>query len=122
MKYNLWIYFTQARIDLLLIHLAIADLFVTFFLMPLEVGWAATVRWMGGDVLCRVMAFFRVFGLFLSSNILICISLNRYAYMPIYSNSMENMRNVVYLTLLHVQTFLIESRDGQYILVLNNIA
>ena len=34
----------KARIDLLLTHLAIADLFVTFFLMPLEVGWAATVR------------------------------------------------------------------------------
>ena len=46
--------------------------------MPLEVGWAATVRWMGGDVLCRVMAFFRVFGLFLSSNIIICISFNRF--------------------------------------------
>ena len=67
----------KARIDLLFIHLAIADLFVTFFLMPLEVGWAATVRWMGGDVLCRIMAFFRVFGLFLSSNIIICISFNR---------------------------------------------
>lgn len=68
----------KARIDLLLIHLAIADLTVTFFLMPMEVGWAATVMWYGGDFLCRFMSFFRIFGLFLSSNILICISLNRF--------------------------------------------
>ena len=46
-------------------------------MMPLEIGWAATVMWRAGDVLCRVFAFFKIFGLFLSGNILICISLDR---------------------------------------------
>ena len=50
---------------------------VTFLMMPLEIGWAATVMWTAGDVLCRVFAFFKIFGLFLSGNILICISLDR---------------------------------------------
>ncbi|XP_040581282.1 adipokinetic hormone/corazonin-related peptide receptor variant I [Lepeophtheirus salmonis] len=68
----------KSRVNLLLIHLAIADLLVTFFMMPLEIGWAATVMWTAGDLLCRILSFFRIFGLFLSSNILICISLDRF--------------------------------------------
>ena len=68
----------KSRVNLLLIHLTIADLLVTFFLMPLEIGWAFTVRWLAGDILCHFFSFFRIFGLFLSSNILICISLDRF--------------------------------------------
>lgn len=68
----------KSRVNLLLINLAIADLLVTFLMMPLEIGWAATVMWTAGDVLCRVFSFFRIFGLFLSSNVLICISIDRF--------------------------------------------
>lgn len=50
---------------------------VTFLLMPLEIGWAYTVMWTAGDLMCRVMMFFRTFGLYLSSFILVCISLDR---------------------------------------------
>ena len=39
---------TKSRVNLLLIHLAIADLIVTFLMMPLEIGWAATVMWLAG--------------------------------------------------------------------------
>lgn len=66
-----------SRIDAMLMHLALADLLVTFLMMPLEIGWAYTVSWMAGDVMCRLMAFFRTFGLYLSSFILICISVDR---------------------------------------------
>ncbi|XP_063702680.1 adipokinetic hormone/corazonin-related peptide receptor variant I isoform X2 [Culicoides brevitarsis] len=68
----------SSRIEIMLTHLAIADLLVTFLLMPLEIGWAATVSWKAGDLMCRVMSFFRVFGLYLSSFILVCISIDRY--------------------------------------------
>ena len=68
---------TKSRVNLLLIHLAIADLLVTFLMMPLEIGWSATVMWHAGDFCCRFFSFFRIFGLFLSSNILVCISLDR---------------------------------------------
>ena len=53
-------------------------------MMPLEIGWAATVMWTAGDVLCRVFAFFKIFGLFLSGNILICISLDRWVSEVMY--------------------------------------
>ncbi|KAJ8673744.1 hypothetical protein QAD02_005006, partial [Eretmocerus hayati] len=68
----------RTRINIMLIHLAIADLLVTFLIMPVEIAWAATVSWKFGDSMCRVTAFFRMFGLYLSSFILICISLDRY--------------------------------------------
>ncbi|KAK6643574.1 hypothetical protein RUM43_005084 [Polyplax serrata] len=68
----------RSRINTMVMHLAIADLMVTFLLMPLEIGWASTVSWKAGDALCRIMAFFRTFGLYLSSFVLICISIDRY--------------------------------------------
>lgn len=37
----------------MLTHLAIADLLVTFIMMPLEIGWAFTVSWRAGDFMCR---------------------------------------------------------------------
>ncbi|KAL3288022.1 hypothetical protein HHI36_002474 [Cryptolaemus montrouzieri] len=68
----------SSRINTMLIHLAIADLLVTFLMMPLEIAWSATVMWIAGDAMCRLMSFFRMFGLFLSSFILVCISIDRY--------------------------------------------
>ena len=53
---------------------------VTFFLMPLEIIWAMTVSWWAGDFVCRMCSFFRIFGLFLSSNIVVCISIDRYLF------------------------------------------
>ncbi|XP_014205230.1 gonadotropin-releasing hormone II receptor isoform X2 [Copidosoma floridanum] len=68
----------RTRINKMLIHLAIADLLVTFLMMPLDIFWAFTVQWKAGDTMCRLMAFFRMFGLYLSSFILVCISVDRY--------------------------------------------
>lgn len=68
---------SPSRMDLMLIHLALADLLVTLILMPLELGWAYTVQWRAGDLMCRLMAFFRVFGLYLSGFVLVCISIDR---------------------------------------------
>lgn len=69
---------SPSRIDAMLMHLAIADLFVTFVLVPTEIALAATVEWYAGDIMCRVMSFCKVFGIYLSSYVMICISLDRY--------------------------------------------
>ncbi|XP_046744200.1 adipokinetic hormone/corazonin-related peptide receptor variant I-like [Diprion similis] len=59
-------------------HLAVADLLVTFLMIPLEVGWRLTVQWVAGNLACKVFLFLRAFGLYLSSNVLVCVSLDRY--------------------------------------------
>ncbi|KAG7203148.1 hypothetical protein KM043_010268 [Ampulex compressa] len=69
---------SKSRIHTMLMHLAIADMLVTFLMMPLEIAWSITVSWKAGDAMCRIMAFFRVFGLYLSSFVLVCISMDRY--------------------------------------------
>lgn len=69
---------SPSRVDAMLMHLAMADLMVTLILMPLEIGWAWTVSWRAGDLACRLLMFFRTFGLYLSSFVLVCISVDRY--------------------------------------------
>ncbi|CAL8100493.1 unnamed protein product [Orchesella dallaii] len=66
------------RITILILHLAIADLIVTFFVIPMEIFWRLTIGWIGGNALCKICQFGRAFGLYLSSNILICISMDRF--------------------------------------------
>ena len=68
----------KIRVNMFIMHLSIADLIVTFIMMPMEIGWNSTVDWRAGDLGCRVLSFFRVFGLYLSSFVLVVISLDRY--------------------------------------------
>ncbi|XP_069696752.1 adipokinetic hormone/corazonin-related peptide receptor variant I-like [Periplaneta americana] len=68
----------KSRVSLLMTHLAAADLIVTFVMIPLEVGWRVTTQWLAGNFACKLFLFLRAFGLYLSSNILVCISLDRY--------------------------------------------
>lgn len=67
----------RSRIKVLIWHLATADLFVAFVVIPIEVVWRMTVQWYGGNALCKLAQFFRAFGLYLSSMVIICISLDR---------------------------------------------
>ena len=53
---------------------------VTVIMIPEEIAWAATVQWVAGDALCRLFSFFRIFGHYLSSFILVCISIDRYGH------------------------------------------
>ncbi|XP_060601483.1 adipokinetic hormone/corazonin-related peptide receptor variant I-like [Ruditapes philippinarum] len=68
----------KSRVNMFIMHLAMADMIVTFIMMPLEVVWKATVEWLAGDAACRILMFFRAFGLYLSSFVLVVISLDRY--------------------------------------------
>lgn len=68
----------KSRVNLIIMHLALADLLVTFIMLPMEIAWHITVAWTAGDAACRILMFFRTFGFYLSSFILITISLDRY--------------------------------------------
>ncbi|CAK1542383.1 unnamed protein product [Leptosia nina] len=68
----------KSRVDLLMTHLAVADVCVTCGVIPLEIGWKYTNAWLAGNLMCKVLLVMRAFGLYLSSNVLVCISLDRY--------------------------------------------
>lgn len=68
----------KSRVNLFIMHLSIADLIVTFVMLPIEIGWHLTVSWKAGDIGCRLLMFLRAFGFYLSSFVLIAISLDRY--------------------------------------------
>ncbi len=68
----------RSRVNLFIMHLSVADMIVTFVMLPLETAWHITVGWRAGDAACRLFMLCRVFGFYLSSFILIAISLDRY--------------------------------------------
>ncbi|XP_060068855.1 adipokinetic hormone/corazonin-related peptide receptor variant I-like [Ylistrum balloti] len=68
----------KSRVNTFIMHLSIADLIVAFIMLPLETGWHITVRWEAGDAACRILMFFRALGFYLSSFVLVTISLDRY--------------------------------------------
>lgn len=68
----------KSRVNLFIMHLCMADMIVTFVMLPMEIGWHLTVSWLAGDFGCRLMMFFRAFGFYLSSFVLIAISIDRY--------------------------------------------
>ena len=70
--------YKKSRHHFLLLNLAIADAIVLFIMIPAEVGWRVTASWKAGNIGCKIFGFVRVFGLYASSMILICISIDRY--------------------------------------------
>ncbi|KRZ87469.1 Gonadotropin-releasing hormone II receptor [Trichinella sp. T8] len=86
------------RVFTLLLHLNIADLLVTFIHMPKEIGHTATVQWLGPDWLCRSTKYMDVFGIYLSSNLLICMCVDRFLAIvhPMFSfRARQNVRNML---------------------------
>ena len=68
----------RTRVNLFIMHLSCADLIVALIVMPLEIAWHVTVSWEASDLSCRLLMFFRAFGFYLASFILIAISFDRY--------------------------------------------
>lgn len=66
---------SRSRIRLLLMNLCIADLMVTYIHLPLEIIWAYTDSWQAGEIMCKFMMFLRTFGHYLSSFVIITISI-----------------------------------------------
>lgn len=97
----------KSRVNLFILHLSLADLIVAFIMLPMEIAWHATVAWKGGDIACRVLMFFRTFGLYLSSFILVTISLDRYfAILHPLSLNDANKRGKIMLLLSWIFSFI----------------
>ncbi|XP_071845398.1 gonadotropin-releasing hormone receptor-like [Apostichopus japonicus] len=66
----------KSSVVLLILHLAITDLLVTYLHMVPHLVWYSTEQWYGGDFLCKAAKFFSSFGLFCSSFMTVNISLD----------------------------------------------
>ncbi|VDK28109.1 unnamed protein product [Gongylonema pulchrum] len=66
------------RIFILLLHMNIADLIVTFEYLPKQIIHSSTTYWYGGDLLCKITRFFDIFGVSLSSAVLVCMCIDRW--------------------------------------------
>lgn len=62
----------------LMLSLASADLMMTFVVMPLDAVWNVTVQWYGGDALCKLLCFLKLFAMHAAAFILVVISLDRH--------------------------------------------
>lgn len=67
----------RSTINLLILHLAVADLIVSFFCDVTEGVWASTIQWYAGDSMCKFIKFLQAFGLYLSTYIVVIISIDR---------------------------------------------
>lgn len=62
----------------LMLSLAVADLMMTFVVMPLDAAWNITVQWYGGEALCKLLCFLKLFAMHAAAFILVVISLDRH--------------------------------------------
>lgn len=68
----------KSKTNFLVKHLATADLMVVWFTITIEVMWRIFVTWNTPDIGCRVVQVMRTFGLYLTSGVIISITLDRY--------------------------------------------
>uniref|UniRef100_A0A8D8T8A3 Gonadotropin-releasing hormone receptor n=2 Tax=Cacopsylla melanoneura TaxID=428564 RepID=A0A8D8T8A3_9HEMI len=62
----------------LILHLSVADLFVTVFCLAGEALWSYTVEWILGNMSCKLFKFLQMFSLYLSTFILVLIGIDRF--------------------------------------------
>ncbi|XP_036394690.1 gonadotropin-releasing hormone II receptor-like [Megalops cyprinoides] len=67
-----------AHLRPLIMSLAVADLMMTFIVMPLDMVWNVTVQWYAGDAMCKLLCFLKLFAMHSSAFILVVISLDRH--------------------------------------------
>ncbi|XP_075065442.1 vasopressin V1a receptor [Mixophyes fleayi] len=68
----------MSRMHLFIKHLSLADLVVAFFQVLPQLCWDVTYRFHGPDFLCRIVKHLQVFGMFVSSYMLVVMTADRY--------------------------------------------
>lgn len=81
----------------LILHLSIADILVTFFCIIGEALWSYTVQWMAGEAACKLVKIFQMFALYLSTNVLVLIGIDRWVAVkyPMKSKFLNTSRFLV---------------------------
>lgn len=68
---------SRTNVHYLVFHLTIADFIVSGITMPLEAIWRFSLQWYGDNLSCKMLMVVRALGYYLSSAILVNISIDR---------------------------------------------
>ncbi|XP_039971389.1 oxytocin receptor [Xiphias gladius] len=68
---------SQSRMYYFMMHLSIADLVVAIFQVLPQLIWDITFRFYGPDILCRLVKYLQVVGMFASTYMLVLMSVDR---------------------------------------------
>uniref|UniRef100_H3BAC0 Type II GnRH receptor n=1 Tax=Latimeria chalumnae TaxID=7897 RepID=H3BAC0_LATCH len=100
----------KSHIRILILSLTIADLMITFIVMPLDAIWNTTVQWYAGDMACKVLNFLKLFAMYSSALVLVVISLDRHsAILNPFSFAGASHRNKIMLSIAWVTSVLLAS-------------
>lgn len=67
----------KSHVRMLIVNLTVADLLVTFIVMPVDAVWNITVQWLAGDFACRLLMFLKLQAMYSCAFVTVVISLDR---------------------------------------------
>ncbi|MGH0158777.1 UNVERIFIED_CONTAM: hypothetical protein FKN15_045152 [Acipenser sinensis] len=67
-----------SRMRVFVLHLCLADLVVAFFQVFPQLFWDITDRFVGPDVVCRLVKYLQIVGMFASTYMIVVMTLDRY--------------------------------------------
>ncbi|GCB80146.1 hypothetical protein scyTo_0016115 [Scyliorhinus torazame] len=67
----------ESRVKLLLNNLIVANLLQTLIVMPMDGVWNITVQWYGGEFLCKLLNFLKLFSMYCPAFMVVVISADR---------------------------------------------
>lgn len=113
----------KSHVRVLIINLTVADLLVTFIVMPVDAVWNITVQWLAGDFACRLLMFLKLQAMYSCAFVTMVISLDRQsAILNPLAISKARKRNRVMLTVAWGMSVLLSvpqvRRSGLVVIVL----
>lgn len=88
----------KSHVRVLIINLTVADLLVTFIVMPVDAVWNTTVQWVASDLACRILMFLKLQAMYSCAFVTVVISLDRqFAILNPLAIIMARRRNKVML-------------------------
>lgn len=107
----------KSHVRMLIINLTVADMLVTFIVMPVDAVWNVTVQWLAGDFACRLLMFLKLQAMYSCAFVTVVISLDRQSAIlnPLAINK-ARQRNRVMLSVAWVMSFVLsvpQVREGE---------